>query len=146
MAAAGLSPERQVFWFKLPFALCDLGAIAVLWRLLAAHGLPRARILIYAWSPLTRHGILGDRPQRFGGCAADCTGALAAAKKRWTWAFVALSLAAAAKIWPILLVSAVYRMEAKPAAALVAVVGGDSNYRLAGTALLDQRSRKICSS
>jgi hypothetical protein len=103
VAAAGLSPERQVFWFKLPFALCDLGAIAALWRLLAAHGLPRAHILIYAWSPLTVMEFWATGHNDSVVVLLIALALVAAAKKRWTWAFVALSLAAGAKIWPILL-------------------------------------------
>src|SRR6266550_7892515 len=45
-------PFAQAFWFKVPSALFDLGAMAVLWLLLRAKGIPLERILIYAWSPL----------------------------------------------------------------------------------------------
>jgi alpha-1,6-mannosyltransferase len=103
VAAAGLSPERQVFWFKLPFALCDLGAMAVLWQLLVAHGLPRANILIYAWSPLTVMEFWATGHNDSVVVLLIALALVAAAKNRWTWAFVALSLAAGAKIWPILL-------------------------------------------
>ena len=103
VAAAGLSPERQVFWFKLPFALCDLGAMAALWQLLALHGLPRAHILIYAWSPLTVMEFWATGHNDSVVVLLIALALVAAAKKRWTWAFVALSLAAGAKIWPILL-------------------------------------------
>jgi len=103
VAAAGLSPERQVFWFKLPFALCDVGTIAALWHLLAAHGLPRARILIYAWSPLTVMEFWATGHNDSVVVLLLALALVAAAKNRWTWAFAALSLAAGAKIWPILL-------------------------------------------
>jgi hypothetical protein len=103
VAAASLSPERQVFWFKLPFALCDLGAMAALWQLLAAHGLPRARILIYAWSPLTVMEFWATGHNDSVVVLLMALALVAAAKNRWTWAFAALSFAAGAKIWPILL-------------------------------------------
>ena len=103
VTAAGLNPERQVFWFKLPFALCDLAAMAALWRLLAAHGLPRAHILIYAWSPLTVMEFWATGHNDSVVVLLIALALVAAAKNRWTWAFVALSLAAGAKIWPILL-------------------------------------------
>jgi alpha-1,6-mannosyltransferase len=103
VAAAGLNPERQVFWFKLPFALCDLSAMAALWQLLAAHGLPRARILIYAWSPLTVMEFWATGHNDSLVVLLIALALVAAAKNRWTWAFAALSLAAGAKIWPILL-------------------------------------------
>jgi len=103
VAAASLSPERQVFWFKLPFALCDLGAMAALWQLLAAHGLPRTHILIYAWSPLTVMEFWATGHNDSVVVLLIALALVAAAKKRWTWAFAALSLTAGAKIWPILL-------------------------------------------
>lgn len=103
VAAAGMSPERQVFWFKLPFALCDLGAMAALWLLLAAHGLPRARLLIYAWSPLTVMEFWATGHNDSVVVLLIALALVAAAKNRWTWAFTALSLAAGAKVWPVLL-------------------------------------------
>ena len=38
--------------FKLVFALLDAGVVFVLLRLIDALGLPRARVLLYAWNPL----------------------------------------------------------------------------------------------
>ena len=96
-------PVRQVFWFKLPFALCDLGVMAVLWLLLGAHGLPRERVLIYAWSPLAIIEFWATGHNDSVVVLLLALALLGAAKERWTWAFVALSLAVAAKLWPILL-------------------------------------------
>ncbi len=96
-------PVRQVFWFKLPFALCDLGVIAVLWALLGAHGLPRERVLIYAWSPLAIIEFWASGHNDSVVVLLLALALLGAKKERWTWAFAALSLAVAAKIWPILL-------------------------------------------
>jgi alpha-1,6-mannosyltransferase len=96
-------PVRQVFWFKLPFALCDLGVMAVLWLLLGAHGLPRERVLIYAWSPLAIIEFWATGHNDSVVVLLLALALLGAAKERWTWAFAALSLAVAAKIWPILL-------------------------------------------
>jgi alpha-1,6-mannosyltransferase len=97
-------PERQVFWFKLPYALCDLGAIAALWLLLKAHNLPRERILIYAWSPLTIIEFWATGHNDSLVVVLVALALVAAAKERWTWSFAALALAVAAKIWPVLLV------------------------------------------
>jgi hypothetical protein len=96
-------PVRQVFWFKLPFALCDLGGMAVLWLLLGAHGLPRERLLIYAWSPLAIVEFWATGHNDSVVVLLVALALLGAAKERWTWAFAALSLAVAAKLWPILL-------------------------------------------
>ncbi|HKW98148.1 MAG TPA: glycosyltransferase 87 family protein [Bryobacteraceae bacterium] len=97
-------PERQVFWFKLPYALCDLGAMAALWLLLAAHHLPRERILIYAWSPLSVFEFWATGHNDALVVLAVILALVAAKRERWTWAFVALALAVAAKIWPVMLV------------------------------------------
>ena len=96
-------PVRQVFWFKLPFALCDVGVIVVLWLLLGAHGLPRERVLIYAWSPLAIVEFWATGHNDSVVVLFLALTLLGAAEERWTWAFAALSLAVAAKVWPILL-------------------------------------------
>jgi alpha-1,6-mannosyltransferase len=96
-------PARQVFWFKAPFALCDLGAMAAIWLLLGAHGMARERILIYAWSPLTVVDFWATGHNDSVVVLLVALALLSAARERWTWAFAALSLAAAAKIWPVML-------------------------------------------
>lgn len=94
---------RQAFWFKAPFAVFDLAAILTLWALLKARGLPPERLLIYAWSPLPVMEFWAaghnDSVVVFFLLAA----LLLAARERWTLSFAGLSLAAAAKIWPLLL-------------------------------------------
>ena len=102
-SALKVDPLRQAFWFKLPFALCDLGVIAALWMLLGAYGLPRDRILIYAWSPLPVIEFWATGHNDSLVVLLVALALLAAAKQRWTWSFVALGLAVAAKIWPVLL-------------------------------------------
>ncbi len=102
-SAVEVDPLRQAFWFKLPFALCDLGAIAVLWVLLGAHGLPRKRILIYAWSPLPVIEFWATGHNDSVVVLLLALALLAAIKERWPWAFAALGLAVSAKIWPVLL-------------------------------------------
>jgi hypothetical protein len=96
-------PQQQVFWFKAPFALFDLGVIFVLWSLLRARGLPGERVLIYAWSPLPVMEFWATGHNDSVAVFFVLLALLAAAKERWTLAFVGLSLAAAAKIWPLLL-------------------------------------------
>ena len=104
VSASVSDAERQVFWFKLPYALCDLAAIAALWLLLGAHGLARERILIYAWSPLTVIEFWGTGHNDSLVVMLVTLALLAAARKYWTWAFAALSLAVGAKVWPVLLI------------------------------------------
>lgn len=103
VAAVEHDPSRQVFWFKLPYAVFDFGAIAAIWLLLRAHGLPGERVLIYAWSPLAILEFWGTGHNDSLVVLLLALAFFAAVGKRWIWAFVALSLATAAKIWPILL-------------------------------------------
>jgi hypothetical protein len=61
------------------------------------------RVLLYAWCPLPvlefwATGHNDSFPILFTALAF-----VAAARERWTWSFAALSLAAAAKLWPLLL-------------------------------------------
>lgn len=104
--AARITPDplRQVFWFKLPAALFDLGLIAALWALLAAHGLPPGRVLVYAWCPLPVIEFWGSGHN--DGIPVLCVllALVAARRERWPAAFALLGLGAAAKIWPALLI------------------------------------------
>jgi alpha-1,6-mannosyltransferase len=115
-------PFAQAFWFKVPSALFDLGAMAALWLLLKAKNIPRERILIYAWSPLpliefwgTGHndsiaifflllallainvGQVPDLPNR-GPRISNRAG-----REPAPLAFSALALATASKFWPAIL-------------------------------------------
>jgi hypothetical protein len=76
--------------------------MGVIWMLLGAHGLPRERLLIYAWSPLAIIEFWATGHNDSVVVLLLSLALLAAAKDRWTWAFTALSLAVAAKVWPIL--------------------------------------------
>jgi alpha-1,6-mannosyltransferase len=96
-------PYAQVFWFKVPAALFDLGVLAALWRLLKAKRLPAERILIYAWSPLPLMEFWGTGHNDSIVVFFVVLALIAAAYDRWTWAFAALALATASKIWPIFL-------------------------------------------
>lgn len=96
-------PYRQAFWFKLPAALGDLGVLAALGLLLRAHGLDLARLLIYAWSPLAVMEFWGSGHNDSLVLCLILLALLSAARDRWTWAYTALSLATAAKIWPAML-------------------------------------------
>jgi hypothetical protein len=104
-AVSALTPDgfRQAFWFKLPCALLDLGVIAALCALLAVRGLPVERVLIYAWSPLPVMEFWATGHNDAAAVLFVLLALLAAAKERWTAAFVALSLAAVSKFWPLIL-------------------------------------------
>lgn len=96
-------PHIQAHWFKVPSALFDLGILAALAALLAAHGLPAGRLLVYAWSPLAVVEFWGTGHNDAVAVFFVVLALLLAEKERWWWAFTALSLAACAKIWPLVL-------------------------------------------
>lgn len=102
-------PERQVFWFKTPAALADLAAIAALLALLRARKLPLERILIYCWCPLPMVVFWWTGHNDAFVVLFIALALAAAAKERLSMAYLWLSLAAAAKIWPILLFPAFIR-------------------------------------
>ncbi len=98
-----LNPFVQVFWFKLPAALFDLGIIGVLILLLRQHRMPLNLVLIYAWSPLPLVEFWGTGHNDAIAIFFVTLALLMAARNRWMWSFASLSLAVAAKLWPILL-------------------------------------------
>ena len=96
-------PWKQVWLFKLPFALADLAVGLGLMVLLLAVGRPATWALVYLWSPLgvTEFWIEGHNDAF---AVALATGALAlAAHRRPRCALVALAVAALCKVWPIVL-------------------------------------------
>ena len=97
------NPFVQVFWYKLPAALCDLGIIGVLVLLLRQYRMPSNLVLIYAWSPLPLIEFWGTGHNDAIAIFFVTLALLMAARNRWIWSFASLSLAVAAKIWPILL-------------------------------------------
>lgn len=97
------NPFVQVFWFKLPAAVFELGLLAALVALLRARGIALQRILIYAWcpTPIFEFWVNGHNdaiPVFFLVLAL-----LAAAHRSWIFSFTWLSLAVAAKLWPLAL-------------------------------------------
>ncbi len=96
-------PFRQAFWFKAPSALFDAATVAALLGLLAARGLPASRVLIYAWCPLVVIEFWGTGHNDSIALFFLVLASWAAARQRWWRGFASLSLAAAAKLWPLLL-------------------------------------------
>ncbi len=103
VAHATGDPHRQAFWFKAPAALFDAATVAALLGLLAARGLPASRVLIYAWCPLVTMEFWGTGHNDPVALFFIALAFWAAARERWWAAFTSLSLAAAAKIWPLIL-------------------------------------------
>lgn len=103
VAAFTPDPWTQVFWFKLPAVIFDLGIIAALAGLLRVKGLPADRVLVYAWSPLPVFEFWAAGHNDAIAVFFVVLALLLAARCRWIWAFAALTLAACAKIWPLIL-------------------------------------------
>jgi hypothetical protein len=96
-------PERQVFLFKMPAVLAELILLLVMPALLAAWHRPSWGVLLYAWNPLLIFEFWAEGHNDAWPVLAVGLAFLAAAKNRWSLAFLSLSLGVAAKYWPILL-------------------------------------------
>jgi hypothetical protein len=96
----------EVFWMKLPGALFELGILAGVWVLVLARGLPVWRVAIYAWSPLPVFEFWGNGHNDPVMLCALVWAFWAVETKHWKWAFALLGTAAAAKVWPLILVPA----------------------------------------
>jgi hypothetical protein len=84
-------------------------AMACLWRMLATAGMPRERLLIYAWNPLPVWAFAGN-----GHIDAAVVGFTALALwlrsvRRDGWAGLALGLAVASKLFPAVIAPALWR-------------------------------------
>jgi alpha-1,6-mannosyltransferase len=113
-------------WMKLTIVGFELFTVWILMELLASFGMPRQRILIYAWHPLAVWEFAGSGhvdPLAFAFIAL----ALLARRRNWeTTTGVALGLATLAKLFPILLFPALYKRWGwkMPVALVVTVVAG----------------------
>ncbi len=93
---------------KLAMAGWEIVAAACLWRLLAKAGLPRERLLIYAWNPLPVWAFAGN-----GHIDAMVVGLVSVALwlrvKHSRWTGIALGLAFATKFLPAVIAPALWR-------------------------------------
>src|SRR5258708_4954783 len=101
--------SESVTWMKLTIVGFELITVWIMMELLAYFGMPRQRILIYAWHPLTVWEFAGSGhvdPLAFAFIAL----ALLARKRNWeTTTGVALGLAILSKLFPIVLFPALYK-------------------------------------
>lgn len=102
-AAAEPDAVAQVWWFKVPFVVAELGACAALAWLLAGLGLPVRMALIYWWSPLAVVEYWAQGHNDPLAVALMLVALGAAVRARWWLGYAALTLAALAKIWPVIL-------------------------------------------
>src|SRR6266446_3045524 len=115
--------SESVTWMKLTIVGFELITVWLLMELLASFGMPRQRILIYAWHPLAVWEFAGSGhidPLALAFIAL----ALLARRRNWETATgIALGLATLAKLFPIVLFPALYkRWGWKMPAALVATI------------------------
>ncbi|HXN63933.1 MAG TPA: glycosyltransferase family 87 protein [Candidatus Acidoferrales bacterium] len=116
----------------------DLISFWLILQLIAAAGLPRERLLLFAWHPLVVWEFAGNGHVD----AAMIFFVLLALWCRWRgkdgWTGVALGLAALVKLYPVVLFPALYRRWnwKMPAAMAATIVGGYSPYVRAGTRVL----------
>lgn len=94
---------RQAWSYKLPYVFCELlTALALLW-LLRGYGLPLQRAVVWWWSPLVLTEYWGQGHNDPLAILFVVIAFGAAVRKRWPLAFAALTLATAAKFWPVIL-------------------------------------------
>src|SRR6266478_2619891 len=115
--------SESVTWMKLTIVGFELITVWLLMELLASFGMPRQRILIYAWHPLAVWEFAGSGhidPLAFAFIAM----ALLARRRNWETATgISLGLATLAKLFPIVLFPALYkRWVWKMPVALVATI------------------------
>jgi len=93
----------QAWSYKLPYVFFELlTALALLW-LLRGYGLPLQRAVVWWWSPLVLTEYWGQGHNDTLAILFVVIAFSAAARKRWPLAFAALTLATAAKFWPVIL-------------------------------------------
>ncbi len=115
--------SESVTWMKLTIVGFEMITVWLLMELLASFGMPRQRILIYAWHPLAVWEFAGSGhidPLAFAFIALACL----ARRRNWETATgISLGLATLAKLFPIVLFPALYkRWGWKMPAALVATI------------------------
>ncbi len=118
--------SESVTWIKLTIVGFELITVWLLMELLASFGMPRQRILIYAWHPLAVWEFAGSGhidPLAFAFIAL----ALLARRRNWETATgISLGLATLAKLFPIVLFPALYKRSGwkMPAALVATIVAG----------------------
>ncbi len=109
-------------------------AVWVMLRLLRLAGLPRERVLLYAWQPLWPWEYAGNGHIDAAATAFVGLALLAVARRRDGWAGVALSAAIMVKLLPLVLAPALWRARGwrMPVAALACVAIGYGAYSSVG--------------
>lgn len=94
---------QQAWSYKLPYVFFELlTALALLW-LLRGYGLPLQRAVVWWWSPLVLTEYWGQGHNDPLAILFVVVAFGAAVRKLWPLAFAALTVATAAKFWPVIL-------------------------------------------
>ncbi len=126
--------SESVTWMKLTMVGFELITVWILMELLSSFGMPRQRILIYAWHPLAVWEFAGSGhvdPLAFAFIAL----ALLARRRNWETATgIALGFATLAKLFPIVLFPALYKRWGwkMPVALAATIVAGYLPYLVVG--------------
>jgi hypothetical protein len=116
--------SESVTTMKAAMVACEIAVFVLLVRLLAVEGLPTARVIVYAWHPLPLWEFAGSG-HIDAALIAFCVAALWAARRgRDGHTGLFLAGAALTKLYPIILLPALYRRWGwKMPAAFAAAVG-----------------------
>ena len=101
--------SQSVIWMKAAMTACDLFAMGALLWLLRALSLPRWRILIYAWHPLIIWEFAGNGHVDALAIAFILLALCAYHRGRDLWAGASLAAAVAVKMFPLMLLPALFR-------------------------------------
>ncbi len=101
--------SESVTWMKLTMVAFEaVGIWAVVW-LLASHGLPRQRVLLFAWHPLLVYEIAGSGHLDALMICFVCLALVARRRNREGLTGALLACAALTKFYPVVLAPALYR-------------------------------------
>ncbi|MDQ3014190.1 MAG: DUF2029 domain-containing protein, partial [Acidobacteriota bacterium] len=101
--------SQTVTWMKTALVGFEIVAICALMALLASFGWPRQRVLIYAWHPLIVWEIAGSGHIDAAAIAFISLALLARRHNRDALTGVALACAALVKLYPLVLLPALFR-------------------------------------
>ena len=130
--------SESVTWMKLTMVAFEMASVALLLRLLALAGLPRERILIYAWHPLVLWEFAGSG-HIDAAIVTFMALALWARRREAAWLTgIALACATLVKFFPIVIFPALYRRWdwKMPVATTVAMILAYLPFLGAGSAIL----------
>lgn len=101
--------SQSVVWMKTAMAVCDLLTMGALVWLLKALKLPQAKVLIYAWHPLVVWEFAGNGHVDALAMLLIVLALCAFHARRNAWAGVSLAGAVAVKMFPLMLLPALFR-------------------------------------